>query len=53
VAVGYDDSSGNRDAAVWTSVDGLAWTRVPNVGGASDQTMNAVTVGDTGLLVAV
>ncbi len=57
VAVGWDDGDGDRDAAVWTSVDGLAWTRVHHVeavfGGPSDQTMNAVTVGEDGRLVAV
>ena len=30
VAVGLDSSGGDWDAAVWTSPDGLAWTRVPH-----------------------
>ena len=30
VAVGYDESGGDRDAAVWASVDGLTWTRIPH-----------------------
>ncbi len=29
VAVGYDSPNGNRDAAVWTSVDGRTWDRAP------------------------
>jgi hypothetical protein len=57
VAVGYDDSGGDADAAVWTSEDGLTWARVPHsetvFGGPSDQRMNSVTVGDDGQLVAV
>ncbi len=57
VAVGYDDSDGDADAAVWTSEDGLTWARVPHsetvFGGPSDQKMNSVAVGDDGQLVAV
>lgn len=29
VAVGFDDSRGDEDAAVWTSIDGRNWERVP------------------------
>lgn len=29
VAVGFDDSDGDEDAAVWTSTDGRNWERVP------------------------
>jgi hypothetical protein len=52
VAVGLDGS----DAAVWTSVDGLTWSRVPHdddVFGGNDeewQGMNSVTVGGPGLV---
>ncbi len=57
VAVGWDDSGGDRDAAVWVSADGLTWSRVHHVeglfGGPGNQVMNSVTVGDGGLLVAV
>ena len=57
VAVGNvrgDDSAG---AAVWTSVDGYAWTRVPHdpevfgdAGFESDWLMESVTVGGPGLV---
>jgi len=55
VAVGYDSSSGDgEDAAVWTSPDGLTWTRVPHdqavFGGADSQWMNEVAVGGPGLV---
>ena len=49
------------DAAVWTSVDGMSWSRVadpdgvfsgPGDGPAGDEAMEAVAVGD-GLIVAV
>ena len=61
VAVGYDlnDADLHFDAAVWTSPDGLRWSRAPNDGGALgtgndfDQVMNAVTETPSGLLVAV
>ena len=50
VAVGQD----NGDAAVWTSVDGLIWSRVPAdeavLGGADKQRMFSVTVGGPGLV---
>ena len=56
VAVGdeelFEDDDG--DAAVWTSVDGITWSRVPHdesvFGGAGDQGMNSVTVGGPGLV---
>ncbi|MEE8407790.1 MAG: hypothetical protein V3S32_11660 [Acidimicrobiia bacterium] len=45
---------GDGDAAVWTSVDGITWTRVAHdenvFGGANSQTMWDVTVGDFGLV---
>jgi hypothetical protein len=30
VAVGHDDAGEDEDAAVWTSPDGLVWSRVPH-----------------------
>ncbi len=52
VAVGYDASGGDADAAVWTSPDGLTWTRVPHdeatFGGDADQDMLAVATGGPG-----
>jgi hypothetical protein len=56
VAVGSDGdySSGTEVAAVWTSVDGLSWSRVPHdeavFGGAINQTMSSVTVAGPGLV---
>jgi hypothetical protein len=44
IAVGSDDRSGDSDARIWTSTDGLAWTRVQSglLGGAGDQWSSAV-----------
>ena len=56
VAVGSDDPAGveQGDAAVWTSVDGLTWSRVPHdeevFGGPGEQRMVSVTVGPQGLV---
>ena len=54
VAVGYDGPLDKYDAAVWTSVDGMTWTRVPQdkavFGGADVQGMNAVTAWEAGLV---
>ena len=54
VAVGWDTSGGTPDAAVWTSVDGFTWSRVPHdeavFGGEGEQTMHSVTVGGPGLV---
>jgi len=54
VAVGIDFSGDGPDAAVWTSVDGVAWSRVPHdesvFGGTLSQEMNSVTVGGPGLV---
>jgi photosystem II stability/assembly factor-like uncharacterized protein len=51
VAVGFDEPSDGENAVVWTSVDGLTWSRVPHneavFGGA---TMRSVTVGGPGLV---
>jgi hypothetical protein len=58
VAVGYDSASQgwsglDANAAVWTSPDGIAWTRVPDAEVFGDrlmQMMNAVAVGGPGLV---
>jgi len=54
VAVGFDYSGGDWDAAVWTSSDGVAWSRVPHdesvFGGPDDQQMVGVVVGGPGLV---
>ncbi len=55
VAVGWvDDAAYDSTPAVWTSVDGLSWSRVPHdeavFGGARNQTMSSVTVGGPGLV---
>jgi hypothetical protein len=48
VAVGTTEVDGNRDAAVWTSMNGQDWVRVPDpsgsLGGPGDQQMFAVTL---------
>jgi len=54
VAVGMDWSGPDADAAVWTSVDGLTWTRVPVdeevFGGSGHQAINGVTAAGPGLV---
>ena len=54
VAVGYDGSGGDADAAVWASADGLRWRRVPHdeavLGGAGEQGMSSVAAGGPGLV---
>jgi len=55
VAVGRGEATGDSDAAVWTSVDGLTWERIPNegsvFGGAPGyQDMVAVVAGGPGLV---
>jgi hypothetical protein len=54
VAVGWDTPDGDSNAAVWTSPDGLSWTRVPHdeavFGGTGDQGMQSVTAGGPGLV---
>ncbi|MCP3974282.1 MAG: hypothetical protein GY720_07300 [bacterium] len=51
---GVGDGMGARNAAVWTSPDGIAWTRVPHdeavFGGEGDQEMVSVTAGGPGLV---
>jgi hypothetical protein len=48
------DGEAEGSAAVWTSVDGLTWARVPHdeavFGGDGDQQMFSVTVGGPGLV---
>ena len=52
VAVGWDD--GRQAAAVWTSVDGITWQRVPHdetvFGGDFLQDMSSVAAGGPGLV---
>jgi hypothetical protein len=58
VTVGTDgegiiDNSGNQVAAVWISVDGITWSRVPPgaaPGGGEDHAMWSVTAGGPGLV---
>jgi hypothetical protein len=54
VAVGWDETVGDEDAAVWTSPDGITWSRVPHdeavFGGENTQSMNSVTAGGSGLV---
>jgi hypothetical protein len=55
VAVGYEqDENGDQNVAVWTSPDGIAWTRIPHdeavFGGEGSQSMGAVTHGDSGFV---
>ena len=52
VGVGHD--GWGRNAAVWTSPDGITWTRVPHdeevFGGEDDQMMQSATTGGPGLV---
>ena len=52
VAAGWDDSGPDRNAAVWTSREGDAWTRVrlneQALGGGGDQEINAVATSESG-----
>jgi hypothetical protein len=54
VAVGVDGPLDDLDAAVWTSPDGITWSRVPHdeavFGGEGLQVMENVTVGGPGLV---
>ena len=54
VAVGSDASGGDLDAAVWTSSDGLTWSRAAHdeevFGGEDDQSMSRVIAGGPGLV---
>ncbi len=48
VAVGRDASGGDADATVWTSADGLRWSRVSHddevFGGSGEQAMSTAAV---------
>ena len=48
VAVGREGSAPDTDAAVWTSPDGITWSRIPDdeavLGGELPQEMVGVTV---------
>jgi hypothetical protein len=54
VAVGLDSSAGHEEPAIWTSADGIDWSRVPDVeaflGGPGNQGMSSVTAGGPGLV---
>ncbi len=55
VAIGADGRDHDSvDAAVWTSIDGVAWLRIPHdeeiFGGPDDQRMTSVTAGGPGLV---
>jgi hypothetical protein len=52
VAVGSDRTGNDPEAAVWTSPDGITWSRVPNewVRGSGGEEMLSVTVGGPGLV---
>jgi hypothetical protein len=56
VAVGFAESDGDPQAAVWVSADGQTWTRLPLnegvFGGSGFQCMYSVTVGGPGLVAA-
>jgi hypothetical protein len=54
VIVGSDNRSGNRDARIWKSTDGVTWTRLTSgtLGGPGDQDATAVSaIPDGGWLV--
>ena len=57
VAVGHDGTGDAATAAVWTSVDGLGWTRVPDDEAVFDaegaQWVGSVAVGGPGLVAVV
>jgi hypothetical protein len=54
VAVGFDDADRDLDAAVWYTIDGVTWNRVPHdetvFGGDGHQRMNAVVALTSGFL---
>ena len=54
LAAGWDDTGVDRDAVVWTSADGMSWSRVSAnegaLGGGGDQQINAVVAGDAGFV---
>ena len=53
VAAGSDDSAGDFDGVVWTSKDGVKWTRVRGSGGLrgeGDQLISRVAFGQSGFV---
>jgi hypothetical protein len=54
VAAGHDNSSGDRDAAVWVSADGYEWSRIHDsaLGGPGNQEIYSVAAGGPGLVAA-
>jgi hypothetical protein len=54
VAGGSDTSDGDRDAAMWTSADGLRWSQLRDdqLGGTGDQEIDAVATLDGGIVAA-
>ena len=54
VAVGSGDSADDTDAALWASIDGITWSRVPRheavFGGEGWQEMTSVAAEDSGLV---
>lgn len=54
VAVGFDASGGNLDAAVWASVDGAEWIRVrhSSLSDDGDQEIRSVVATGTGFVAA-
>ena len=55
VAAGFDQSGGDQDAAVWTSPDGITWSRVPHdevaFGGGRNQRMTSMTIEGASLVI--
>lgn len=54
VAAGSVDAGGSNDAAVWTSADGVSWTRIDatGLGGPGEQVADDVEVVGDGLIVS-
>ena len=54
VAIGFDTSGDDWDAVVWTSADGLAWTRVPDTndvfGGPGMQVAHGMVASERGIV---
>ncbi len=52
VAVGHDETGGNRNAAAWTSTDGRRWTQSSgtSLGTTGDQRMDAVATEGRGVV---
>ncbi len=54
VAVGSEQTHSDVDAAVWTSPDGITWSRVPHdevvFGGEGEREMKSVTAASSGLV---